>query len=924
MKIQKQILPLALLLTASTATYAQDMTITGITVTESRCEQNGTLTVAATGGTGNTINYRYEIIAPSCCTRPVQDAPEFASLLPNTYTVVAKDVVAGTADTSTATITGDYVIMDPTATVDNSSCTSDGASVSIAIANGRPPYSYEITSPVAEATGIGTGNTFTGLTYGTTYTYRVWDSCGNFQTRTVTPMAADNGTFAVAKNCLTKPTCDSFAMEYNINVAAPQVHRYPYVLEFFNPDGSIQMDTIFSGPSSGVITHSFNFEGDATGSFGLTVTNTCGTINSNESITSLSDYLEMFAVATPLCGDINQYRVDAYDNATASTCDQPNGSSVTYTLYDSSGTLIATQVNNSTFSGAGIIGGPNYKVVRSTTCGADSIIFNWSSTPPAINVESFDITRNTCKDNTANVRFLVRNAIGAVKVIMTNGPASVTFDDSSTYNYIYPDTINNYNNSQFINFLGTGTYDFTIMDICGNFVTRSINISSSFPRSSDAIFSQTDGCVNSNRINWNVSGNSTVNQGVVSISPGGYTQNITSLPANGNASSLPSGTYYCSYVYTPGTTSNRYLKNMASLGCDTIKDTISIESYENPIFYGPSVTKCSGSNSEILLIPDLTKGVAPFTYEIISGPVLRTAQSSPFFTNLPYGTYTFRMSDACGNSFTANKEIEELTAVTFETTGNTCENGEAMFAVPRSPYITYNWTKPDGSTFQGDTLIINPVTAADTGTYEIEMWVDVAGCRDTVYFAQRLADFCDTMVLPVSFANFYGKAENGKAMLYWQTTKEQNNTGFDIERSVDGKVWNKIGFTPTKANGGNSTSLLGYVFADVKPATGKNFYRLKQIDLDGKFDYSRTVSMIFGETGKVRIYPNPAQTLLTVEAAANSDLYLYNILGQQVSVPVTPNGTAYIMDMTKVASGNYTLQIVNGANVEVHKVTIAH
>jgi hypothetical protein len=924
MKIQAKIFTIATILITNHFAQAQSINITGISTTDSRCEQSGTLTVAASGGTGVSANYRFEIIAPECCTRPIQDAPEFASLAPNTYTVVAKDVVNNTADTAIATVSGNYSIMNPTATVDNSSCATDGASITINVANGRPPYSYEITQPVSEATGIVSSNVFTGLNYGVTYTYRVWDSCGNFQTRTITPTTSDFGAFTLSKNCLTRLSCDSFSINYYLTVNSPQTHRYPYIFEFLHPDGSFQLDTISSGPTTGTITITFSFAGDATSAFGVTATNACGTSNSSESITTLSDYLSMFAVATPLCGGINQYKLDEFDNADPSACNKPHGETVTYSLYDPSGVLIATQVNNSTFSGATIPGGANYKVVRSTECGADSIIFNWSSTPPALNIESHDVTRNTCKDNTANVRFIVRNAIGAVKVILTSGPSSVTFDDGSTYTYTYPDTINNYSNNQFINFLGAGLYNFTVVDACGQSVSRSISISPAHTRSSNATFTQTDGCINSNRINWSVTGNSTANQGVISINPGGYNYSIYTLPASGSAGSLPSGTYYCTYAYTPGTSSNRYLKDMASLGCDTIKDTIDIDPYENPIFYGPSVTHCNNTNAEILLIPDLNKGVAPFSYEIISGPVTRPAQSSPFFTNLPYGTYTFRMSDACGNSFTANKEIEEITAIAFETSGNTCENGEAMFGVPHSPYITYNWTRPNGSTFQGDTLIVSPVTAADTGTYQIEMWVDVAGCKDTIIFSQQLSEFCGSMTLPVTFTSFYGKIVEDKTVLTWQTAREQQNMGFEIERSADGRIWNKIGFVASKSINGTSNAALNYNYTDTKPLSGRNIYRLKQMDNNGEYHYSQQVVVSFAQASTIVVYPNPAKETLTIEGAGKSAIVLYDILGQKIEVPQIRHGNKTIINVALIPAGNYMLQITNGAQSQTQKIVINH
>ncbi len=111
-----------------------------------------------------------------------------------------------------------------------------------------------------------------------------------------------------------------------------------------------------------------------------------------------------------------------------------------------------------------------------------------------------------------------------------------------------------------------------------------------------------------------------------------------------------------------------------------------------------------------------------------------------------------------------------------------------------------------------------------------------------------------TNVLPVTFKSFDGVMQNGQSLLKWTTTNEVNNKGFDVERSADGQVFNPIGFVAGQNNTGDNS----YHFTDVKPLNGVNYYRLKQIDNDGKFAYSSIIQLKNEITEFVwNIYPNP-------------------------------------------------------------------
>jgi hypothetical protein len=117
--------------------------------------------------------------------------------------------------------------------------------------------------------------------------------------------------------------------------------------------------------------------------------------------------------------------------------------------------------------------------------------------------------------------------------------------------------------------------------------------------------------------------------------------------------------------------------------------------------------------------------------------------------------------------------------------------------------------------------------------------------------------------LPVTLTSFSVKKGEGQtALLAWATTAETNSDRFEIQHSMTGKVWKKLG--SVTANGESST-MVTYTFTDEIPENGNNLYRLKMIDKDESFAYSRIRSIAFSIAVKMIIYPNPTTDLLTLE-----------------------------------------------------------
>jgi hypothetical protein len=160
--------------------------------------------------------------------------------------------------------------------------------------------------------------------------------------------------------------------------------------------------------------------------------------------------------------------------------------------------------------------------------------------------------------------------------------------------------------------------------------------------------------------------------------------------------------------------------------------------------------------------------------------------------------------------------------------------------------------------------------------------------------------FSDTpegVPLPVELSAFNAVQIGSSILLKWRTETEINNFGFDVERAnnLNGSVlsWNKIGFVE---GSGNSNSPKNYSFTDIPNSGSKYYYRLKQIDSDGQFEYSDIISVEIKIPNQYALYqnfPNPFNpaTNITYNLPADGmvSLKVYDMLGSEVITLVNEN-----------------------------------
>ncbi len=186
-----------------------------------------------------------------------------------------------------------------------------------------------------------------------------------------------------------------------------------------------------------------------------------------------------------------------------------------------------------------------------------------------------------------------------------------------------------------------------------------------------------------------------------------------------------------------------------------------------------------------------------------------------------------------------------------------------------------------------------------------------------------------TCVLPVEYAYITAEKAGAMARVNWETFQELNATHFDVERSLDGQQFNSIGMVPAKGDRGGV-----YTFTDVEPASGINFYRLRQYDSDGSDRISKVVTVTFGEGDIVltKLYPNPVrvsdllQLELGIPQGEAAQVLVADAIGRPVFQDRIPAGETlrtYAIPTDQWSGGIYFLKVITDGNQQlVRRITV--
>ncbi len=296
-------------------------------------------------------------------------------------------------------------------------------------------------------------------------------------------------------------------------------------------------------------------------------------------------------------------------------------------------------------------------------------------------------------------------------------------------------------------------------------------------------------------------------------------------------------------------------------------------------------------------------------------------------TGLMQGTGTI------SGDFTNNGTLSPAgsgTIGTFNINGNFTNNGTIIADI--GPSNASDLINVSGTATLGGTLMVKDII--NTGTFNSGMFTivtatTISGTFMTIQYPNTDPSWIPQYALPTSFRLDYGPmadplpiellAFRGKQLgaiiqLHWETATERNNSYVEVQRSRDGKRFETLGRV---LGAGNSATLQRYAFTDEQPLAGVNYYRLRQVDFDGKEEYHRVIAVLFREgksEGTVQVFPTLAQDQITLalprELQSPAEVLVSDLNGRVLLRHTLGVGTQqHTLPVAQLASGHYILRI---------------
>lgn len=197
--------------------------------------------------------------------------------------------------------------------------------------------------------------------------------------------------------------------------------------------------------------------------------------------------------------------------------------------------------------------------------------------------------------------------------------------------------------------------------------------------------------------------------------------------------------------------------------------------------------------------------------------------------------------------------------------------------------------------------------------YKIHYQYEIRNCTHSTHTFYTFGPNDVCVPLPVELVDFNAVLNKDKHVsLSWRTLSENNNLKFVIERSSNGLDFSSIMTVPGQ---GNSTTGMSYQTLDKNPFFGLNYYRLKQVDYNGNYNYSAIRVVDVDHEKMVSIYPNPAKDLIFIDSKELLKIEFVDVLGQgKMSLDVLVGNNS--IDVSHLCRGMYLLRIIypNGTN----------
>lgn len=248
-------------------------------------------------------------------------------------------------------------------------------------------------------------------------------------------------------------------------------------------------------------------------------------------------------------------------------------------------------------------------------------------------------------------------------------------------------------------------------------------------------------------------------------------------------------------------------------------------------------------------------------------------------------------------------------------TGNVIQMGPFGFDYGvytiRDDEITFPMTSTSFTT--GDILTIEPGTIISFSSFSNPPTINpgpyTAFIPSDDYFSIAAPQ---VEVLPIQMIDFTAKYSGNQVFLSWESASEINNQGFEIENSNNGSDWEIVGYC--RGNGTTNTNSK-YEFVHKTPKFDTNYYRLKQIDFDGKIDYSKVIYVTYQGNKNLSISPNPTSGIIRFNTTEEGEVKIYDVSGnllqhldiidQEIDISDLPSGILLIHVLTETIDSVY-------------------
>ena len=311
---------------------------------------------------------------------------------------------------------------------------------------------------------------------------------------------------------------------------------------------------------------------------------------------------------------------------------------------------------------------------------------------------------------------------------------------------------------------------------------------------------------------------------------------------------------------------------------------------------------------------EIRASITPNALTQKAGIIIEKNADGSEYTSIYYDYYYGELSIDRTHSSTNPNTVGDLKTVTFS---------------PDDPSAPMDWhIYIDGSVVE---VFINDKyafasriypTSANSDGIDLFATGAAASANVTVY------NMNNNSLLPVSWLSFTAQNINKSVQLQWEVNQQINNDHYEVEKSTDGNNFNSIGSLANQHTGYEQT----YNFTDFSPASGYNYYRIKQVDKDGKFSYSVVRKINFTEDVKssstIKIIGNPAREAIQLvfnNDTNQADISLFNTASvkfldfrkknflqyQEIDIPIN-----------ELSAGIYFLKVVTANTIETHKIVI--